>query len=288
MTTGPAIDSPIVSTQWLADHLGARRLVVLDATVLVASGPFAGYVTGHERYILEGHVPGARFADLLESFSDPGGRWAFTRPGEQQFSDAVGGLGIDNDTTVIVYDSEFGQWASRIWWLFRTFGYDRVAVLDGGLTKWLGEGRPTETGHVEAAPVRFTAVPRPELWAEKSHVEGILAGTTDAVLVCGLPAREFSGEISPRARAGHIPGSLNVPASRLVDREDRTLLPEQQLRESFAPAIGRPIVAYCAGGIVAAADALALTVLGEREVAVYDGSLNEWAADPDSALVTLV
>lgn len=288
MTAGPAIDSPIVSTQWLADHLGASRLVVLDATVLVASGPFAGYVTGHERYILEGHVPGARFADLLESFSDSSGPFAFTRPGERQFSDAAGGLGIDNDTTVVVYDSEFGQWASRIWWLFRTFGYDRVAVLDGGLTKWLSEGRPTETGHVEAAPARFSAVPRPELWAEKSHVEEIVAGTADAALVCGLPPREFSGEVSPRARAGHIPGSLNVPASRLLDRESRTLLPEQQLREAFAPVIGRPIVAYCAGGIVAAADALALTVLGESRVAVYDGSLSEWATDPESALVTLV
>lgn len=286
MTTGPAIDSPLVSTQWLADHLGASRLVVLDATVLVASGPFAGYVTGHERHILEGHVPGARFADLLESFSDPDGRWAFTRPSERQFSDAVGALGIDNDTTVIVYDSEFGQWASRIWWLFRTFGYDRVAVLDGGFTKWLSEARPTETGHVEAVPAHFSAAPRPELWVEKSQVEEIVAGVSDTVLICGLPAREFSGEHSPRARAGHIPGSLNVPASRFLDRQSRTLLPEQQLREAFAPAIGHPVVAYCAGGIVAASDALALAVLGENRVAVYDGSLAEWAADPGSALVT--
>ncbi|MCU1513708.1 MAG: sulfurtransferase [Microbacteriaceae bacterium] len=279
--------SPIVSTQWLADHLGASDLVVLDATVLQASGPLGGgFVSGHEHYILTGHIPGALFADLLEEFSEPDARFAFTRPSRERFELAVGALGIDNSTAVVVYDSAVGQWASRVWWLFRAFGYDAVAVLDGGLTAWNREDREVDIGHREPLPATFTAIERQNLWVDKAFVEAVVRGEEKAALVCGVPPKEFSGESGSRARPGHIPGSVSVPAGRLVDREANTLLPEALLREAFAPAItGERIVAYCAGGIAAASDALALTLLGELDVAIYDGSLNEWAADPDSALV---
>ena len=113
-----------------------------------------------------------------------------------------------------------------------------------------------------------------------------IAKVVDAALVCGLPPKEFSGEQSGRARAGHIPGSISVPAGRLVDRESNAFLTEEELREKFAPVLdGERIVAYCAGGIAATSDALALTLLGHHNVAVYDGSLNEWAADPRLELV---
>lgn len=282
----PLLLSPLVSTQWLADHLGSDKLIVLDATVNAVSAPHHGYVSGHEQFILTGHIPGAGFADLLEVFSDPQGEFPFTKPDRARFEAAAGSVGIDNDTTVVVYDSAVGQWASRIWWLFRSWGYDRVAVLDGGYTKWLAEGRETEIGHRETTQTRFTAKERPELWVDKAYVEKVSAGEVDAALVCGTPPKEFTGEQSSRPRAGHIPGSISVPAGRLVDRGTNALLDEEELRERFGPALdGERIVVYCGGGIAAAADALALTVLGQRNVAVYDGSLNEWAADPRLELV---
>jgi len=283
--TGPLIESPVVSTQWLADHLGADQLVVLDATVLPYTQPSGkpGYLSGHESYVVNGHLPGALFADVIEELSDSSAQFPFTRPSVEQFEAAVGALGIDNETTVVVYDAVVGQWAARVWWLFRAFGYDRVAVLDGGLAGWVAEGRETDVGHVTASAARFTAVERPEAWVSTSDVEAIVAGDAAGSLVCGIPPKEFSGE----AGRGHIPGSLSVPAGRLVDREANTFLPTEQLRATFEPVLGGDrIVTYCNGGIAAASDALALVLAGHTNVALYDGSLNEWAADPSRELVT--
>lgn len=292
MTTGPLLASPVVSTQWLFDHLGADKLVIVDATVFIASLPGGkhGYVSGHEQYIIEGHLPGAVFADLIDEFSDPTGRHPFTRPDAALFSSAAAALGIDNESTVIVYDAAVGQWAARLWWLFRAFGYDDVAVLDGGLTKWRAEERETDVGHVSPVPVSsFAAVERSELWVDKAFVLGVVEGTNEAALVCALPPAEFSGEAGNRPRLGHIPGSHSAPAGRLVERGSNALLPVATLKETFAPVLTQErVVAYCAGGIAAASDALALTLLGHTHVAIYDGSLNEWAADAAAPLTTAV
>ena len=287
--TGPLLPAPVVSTQWLADHLGADDLVVLDATVLPYTQPNGrpGYLSGHEQYIIDGHIPDAVFGDLTEVFSDPDGKFPFTRPTQEQFEDAAGSVGISNQTTVVVYDNVVGQWASRIWWLFRAFGYDNVAVLDGGLAKWRAEERETDIGHVEPVVADFAATERPELWADKAYVEAIVSGDVDAALVCGLPPAEFSGEAGHRSRLGHIPGSVSAPAGRLVDRATNAYLSEDALRSAFAPVLSEErIVTYCAGGIAAASDALALTLLGHRNVAIYDASLNEWTADTDLPLAT--
>jgi thiosulfate/3-mercaptopyruvate sulfurtransferase len=298
MTSAPAtapLTSPVVSTQWLADRLGGGHsgdgLVVLDASVLSITLPGGGwgYLSGHEQYLIEGHLPGAIFADLMDELSDPDGDYPFTRPDADRFATAVGELGIDNETAVVVYDSAVGQWAARLWWLFRAFGYDRVAVLDGGLTKWRAESRALESGHVPAEPAHFEARERAELWVEKDFITGVLRGEHEASLVCAAPAKEFSGEVVARSRAGHIPGSTSTPVVRLVDRENREYLSRDALRDVFAPALGSPrIVTYCGGGIAAASAALALTLVGETSVAVYDGSLHEWAADPSLPLVTTV
>ncbi|RQP11997.1 MAG: sulfurtransferase [Microbacteriaceae bacterium] len=285
----PAPPAPLVSTQWLADHLGSDGLVVADASVVSFTQPDGriGYLSGHEQYLLEGHVPGAVFADLIEEFSDPEGAYPFTRPDAERFAAAAGALGVGDGTLLVVYDSAVGQWAARLWWLFRAFGYDRVAVLDGGLTKWRAEGRELVLGHVEPTPAVFTPEPRPELWADKADVEAVVRGEREAALVCSTPPKEFTGEVVSRARAGHIPGSVSAPAAFLVDREANTVLGADALRERFGPALGAPqIITYCGGGIAAAASALALTLLGERSVAIYDGSLNEWVADPEAPLET--
>jgi thiosulfate/3-mercaptopyruvate sulfurtransferase len=288
--TGPALASPVVSTQWLADYLGSDKLVVLDATVLPFATPAGkpGFLSGHEQYLVAGHIPTALFADLIEEFSDTEVKLPFAHTSAGVFEAAVGALGIDNDTTVVVYDSSIGQWASRLWWLFRTFGYDRVAVLDGGYKKWLTEARESDIGHREPRTRSFVATERPELWATKAEVEDIVAGNAAAALVCALSPKEFSGEEGSRARRGHIPGSTNTPAVRLIDRESNALLPEVGLREAFGPTLEHDrIVAYCAAGILASADALALTLLGYRNVSIYDGSLFEWSADDRLPVATL-
>lgn len=289
MTSGPSLPAPVVSTQWLADHLGSDKLVVLDASVVLATLPNGkpAYLTGHDAYLFDGHIPGAFFAELVEVFSDPDGPYPFTRPSLGAFEAAAGSVGVDNETTVVVYDSAVGQWASRLWWLFRAFGYDRVAVLSGGFTKWTAEERDTEVGHLEPPVAQFVGAERPELWVDKTYVEGIVAGEVDAALVCGLPPKEFTGEAGYRARKGHIPGSVSVPAGRLVNRDSNALLDEEALREKFATVINAPrIVTYCSAGLASAADALALAVIGVTNVAIYDGSLAEWAADAAAPLQT--
>lgn len=284
-----SLPGPLVSTQWLADHLGSDDLLVVDASVVAytqANGT-PGLLSGHEQYIAEGHVPGALFADLIDDFSDPEGRYPFTRPDAARFAEHAGALGIGPGTAVVVYDTALGQWASRFWWLLRAFGHDTAAVLDGGLTAWRAEGREVERGHVEPAPAAFVATERPDAWADKAEVERVVNGEAEAALVCAVPPKEFTGEASSRARAGVIPGSSSVPAGSLVDREARTTVPDARLAELFGPALAAPrVIAYCNGGIAATAAALHLVRLGESDVAVYDGSLNEWAADADAPLVT--
>jgi thiosulfate/3-mercaptopyruvate sulfurtransferase len=280
--TGPVLASPTVSTQWLADYLGSEKLVVLDATVLPFAAPDGkpGFLTGHEEYLVSGHIPGAFFADLIEEFSDTDSKLPFTHQEASAFAAAAGAVGVDNETSVVIYDASVGQWASRLWWLFRAFGYDRVAVLDGGYKKWVAEGRPTDVGHVQPAAATFVADERPELWVTKSDIQDILDGKTSAALVCGVPPKEFTGEEGSRKRKGHIPNSVSVPAGRLVDRETNAVLSEDALRAAFGPAFDEErIVTYCNAGIAASADALALTLLGHRNVAIYDGSLSEWSAD---------
>jgi len=289
--TGPTLSSPLVSTQWLADYQGSESLVVLDATVLPYAAPNGrpGFLSGHEQYLVEGHIPGALFADLIEELSDTESPLPFTHQTASAFGTAVGALGIDNETTVVVYDGSVGQWSARLWWLFRSFGYDRVAVLDGGYKKWLAEGRDTETGHREPRSADFVATERKELWATKSDIEDVLSGKADAALVCGVPPKEFSGEEGSRARKGHIPGSISVPAGRLVDRETNAVIDDAGLRAAFGPAFDEDrIITYCGAGIAASADALALTLLGHRNVAIYDGSLSEWAADATLPVESLV
>lgn len=286
-----SLPGSLVSTQWLADHLGADGLLVVDASVVSYTQPNGrtGMFSGHELYIADGHLPGAVFADLLEEFSAPDARFPFTRPDAARFAAAAGALGIGRDTDVVVYDGQHGQFAARLWWLLGAFGHDRVAVLDGGLTVWRAEGRETVVGHVEPAPATFVPRERPERWAHKAEVEAIVRGERAGALVCASPAKEFRGEVAPRGRAGHIPGSISAPATRFVDPESRATLPDDEVRPLLAPALdAERIVAYCGAGVAASAAALHLLRAGAADVAVYDGSLNEWTADPDAPLATLV
>jgi thiosulfate/3-mercaptopyruvate sulfurtransferase len=287
--SSPVPASPVVSTQWLADHLGSDNLVILDATVFALEPSDDGprYRSGRERYLSTGHVPGALFADLLQEFSDPTDEVNFSKPSAELFEAAAASVGIDNDTTVVVYDALIGQWAARVWWLFRAFGYDDVAVLDGGLTKWNSEARPFENGVVAPRAVPpFTATARPELWVDQSFVKSIVAGETDAALICSQEPGALTGTGAgtgtggERARVAHIPGSISLPAATLVDPGTNVFLRGDALVAALAPAaeVSAHLISYCGDG-TAAALALALTRAGNDHVSIYDGSLSEWTAD---------
>ncbi|MBC7723133.1 MAG: hypothetical protein H7146_00055 [Burkholderiaceae bacterium] len=270
----PQLYSPVVSTQWLADHLGADRLVVVDTTVIPGALSTPGslsWASGADRFAA-GQVPGAVFADLLGTFAGPDGGAPFARPSATRFEAATSALGIDNATTVIVYDAADGRWACRLWWLFRTFGYDSVAVLDGGLPSWTAEGRTLGTGLSVPHPSTFTAHPREHLWVDRAYVDSVVAGLTDAALLgTNVPA---DGAL---ARPVRVPGSVEIAAADLVAAGSGEFLGERMLRERLAPALGRRVVAFGSTGAVTAA--LALALIGEHDVALFDGAPYGWMAE---------
>lgn len=282
-----ALPTPLVSTDWLADHLHDSDLRILDATIFLSppagDGEDWSVVTGAEAHAA-GHVPGARYADLLSELSAPEGR--FTRPDAASFAAAAERLGVGDGTRVVVYDRAGAMWAARVWWLLRSFGFDEVAVLDGGFARWEAEGRPVTSAPEPPAPAaRFTARDRPQLVADRDEVLAVV-NDGGACLVNALGAEDFSATETTRyPRPGRIPGSLNVPAVGLLG-DDGRFLPVEVLRERFAEVLARPgrKVTYCGGGIAATSDALVLELLGERDVAVYDASMAEWTADPSLPL----
>lgn len=280
---------PLVSTEWLAGQSGAPDLVIVDASVQRIPGLDGGYAWRGARSAFErdGHIAGARFADLVHDLSEPGGRFPFARPRDARMEAAAGALGISNDSRVVVYDRANGIWAARLWWLLRAFGHDRAAVLDGGLKKWIAEGRALSFGAVDVRAASFHAAPRDDFFVDKAEVVAVTEGRAAARLVCVLRAAVFSGREKAYARAGHIPGSFNVPYVDLIHTGDNAFLPAGSLRAAFSAALSgdERLVLYCGGGVTAAGAALALTVLGVSDIAVYDGSLSEWSADPGLPLI---
>jgi thiosulfate/3-mercaptopyruvate sulfurtransferase len=282
---------PLVTGAWLAAELGAAGLVVLDATVHLdpSEAPDRPYEprSGRAGWTRE-QIPGSRFADVLGDLSDPDAPYPFTLPAAARFAAAMGRLGVGDDTTVVTYDRDTGMWAARLWWMLRVFGHDRVAVLDGGLPAWKAGGRPVSAGgEATIEDATFTPRFRPELVAAKDDVLAAL-GDPDTLLVNALAPEAHRGEQSRYGRAGRIPGSANVYARSLLGASG-TFMPEDALREAFAEsgALTTPhVIAYCGGGISAANDALALAALGRDDVAIYDGSMREWANDPELPLET--
>jgi thiosulfate/3-mercaptopyruvate sulfurtransferase len=272
----------LVSPERLHEVLGDPDLRVVDATVFLQLHPDGSEVTieSGRAAFEQGHLPGAVFGDLTE-LSDPERPAWFMLAAPERFAESMSRLGVGPGTHVVAYDGTDGIWAARLWWMLRAFGFDAVSVLDGGLTAWRASGLPLESGPVTVEPRRFEARPRPGLLVTRDEVEEAMRDG-GACLVNALRAELFRGEIPILpGRAGHIPGSVSVPHGELVDPETNRFLPVERLRERFATAgaLDRPrIVAYCGGGIAAAFDAFALALLGRDDVAVYDGSLVEWAS----------
>lgn len=280
-----ATDDPLVSTDWLAAHLGDPRVKVIDA-----SFKLPGVLPLPVDDYLAAHIPGAVFFDV-DAISDHNNPRPHMFPDAAQFARDIGGLGISTGDTVVAYDS--GGWvaAPRAWWMFLSFGYPHVKVLDGGLKKWTQEGRPTQSGRVTAKPGKFEAKLDPSYIRSQTQVLANI-DTRAEQLVDARPRGRFEGtapEPRPESRSGHIPGSRNVPYAELFDAATGAMKPLDELRKAFAGAgvdLTKPIVTTCGSGVSALVLTLALYRLGVRGSALYDGSWSEWGLPDGPPIAT--
>lgn len=282
----------LVETEWLETHLDDPDLRVLDCTVSVRPDASGTLGNGGREAWTRSHIPGSGFIDLMHELSDPNGPWPFTMPEAAQFAEVMSRCGVEAGKRLILYDTCSDKWAhiwaARVWWMLRAYGFEAAAVLNGGWHKWTLEKRPVSTGAFSPPPAHFVPRMRPELLADKHEVLAAI-GNRQTCLVNALTAEEHAGTKARYGRAGHIPSSVNVPTAALVDPLTHAYLPVKQLRAQFETvgALSRErVITYCGGGIAASSDAFVLTLLGAPNVAVYDGSLFEWASDPSLPMET--
>ncbi len=280
-----AADDPLVSTDWLAARVDDPAVKIVDA-----SFKMPGVLPLPSDDYRAAHIPGAVFFDVdtIAAHDDPR---PHMYPRAEQFARDVSALGISSGDTVVAYDS--GSWvaAPRAWWMFLSFGHRNVKVLDGGLQKWLREGRPTHSGTVMPKPGKFQAKLDPGFVRSKQQVQANLE-TRAEQLVDARPRPRFEGTVVepwPGRRSGHIPGSRNVPYAQLFDAKTGSMKPLDALRKAFADAgvdMTRPIVTTCGSGVSALVLTLALYRLGVRGTALYDGSWAEWGLPEGPPLAT--
>ena len=275
----------LVSTEWLAQRLAAPETVVVDGSFYLPAlkrDAAAEY--------LAGHIPGAVRFDI-DAIADHSNPLPHMLPDAAQFARDVAALGISNGDTVVAYDS--GGWvaAPRAWWMLLSFGHANVKVLDGGLKKWLREGRPTHSGKVTPKPGKFQARLDPGYLRSQQQLVGNLE-TGAEQLIDARPRPRFEGSVAeprPGLRGGHIPGSRNVPYAELFDAETGAMKPLEQLRRIFNGAgvdLTKPIVTTCGSGVSALVLTLALYRLGVRGSALYDGSWAEWGLPDGPPIAT--
>ena len=283
----------LIETGALETSLGMRGLRIVDCTTWLKPaepGDDAPYrvVPGRAEYDAE-HIPGAIFLDIQGTISDPDTRLRFMAPTAERFADTMGGLGIGDESRVVLYSAGSIMWATRVWWMLRAFGFDRAAVLDGGLEKWKAEGRPVSSAPGEYPPARFTTTLRPGQFVDREYVRSRLGDAGTAMVNALAPEFHLGAGESRYGRPGRIPGSVNVPAACLLDPSNGAFVPldeARRLHENAGITPDRQVVAYCGGGISATVGLFLLHQLGYRDLTLYDGSMGEWAYDPDLPIET--
>ncbi|MCB2011779.1 MAG: 3-mercaptopyruvate sulfurtransferase [Geminicoccaceae bacterium] len=275
-----ASNSPLVTTEWLAAHMSAPDLRVVDATWFM---PALGRNARKEFEDI--HIPGAVHFDIND-IADSSSDLPHMVPGTVKFAARVRKLGLGDGSRIVVYDNNGFSASARAWWMFRLYGHDDVAVLDGGLGLWVKEGR--ETGDLPSTPSErhFTARQNNLLLRDLEQIRGNLTSRREQIVDARSAGRFSASEPEPREglRGGHIPASLNLPVTEVIGADGR-MKPRDELAALLAPAgidSGRPITTSCGSGVTAATLALAFAVLGRFDVAVYDGSWTEWGGRQDT------
>jgi thiosulfate/3-mercaptopyruvate sulfurtransferase len=276
---------PLVTTDFLAEVLGQPGLVIFDATKYLPNEDKDG-----KAEFLKAHIPGARYFDIDE-IADPDTNLPHMVPTPGRFEKLMAAMGVSNASRVVFYDQKGLASAARGWWLMGLFGHDQAAVLDGGLPKWLREGRPTEAGEPAApAPASFLAEFRATRLRGVGDVMRNVAAHSELVLDARAAGR-FTGAVPeprPGMRSGHIPGSANLPYTDLLNA-DGTFRPVPEVTARFAKAGidgSRPVVTSCGSGVTACILTLGLRLTGLPEGAVYDGSWTEWGGRADTPVET--
>ena len=291
----PGWPRPLISPAELAERLGAPELRLVECGVAYRSLPDrSGFHVESVRPLYDaGHLPGAVFVDPVAELSDAASGLHFTMPSPARVADAFGRIGLGPGAFAVLYCRDHNAFAARLWWMLRAIGWDEAAVLDGGFVRWVGEGRPVTRVVGRHPPARLEPRPRAGLFVDKAAVRSVL-GDPGVVLMNALSAEQHEGRGGVTyGRAGRIAGSVSVPARSLTDPVTHAYLPRDRLRARLeAAGVLRPggasagprAVTYCGAGIAASSDALVLTLLGVTDVAVYDGSLEEWARDPEAPM----
>jgi len=276
-------DHPLVSTQWLADHLTSPDMVVINAWMPPVTHPDAPPVYPNA------HIPGAVFFDV-NAICDTSSDLPHMLPAPHVFSSAMRKMGIGDGQTLVIYD-DFGFYsAPRVWWTLKSMGAEHVYVLDGGFPKWRGEGRPYVDDSARRVPSHFSARLNNGAVADLDHIRSAIGSKGRQILDARSTVR-FEGEApEPRAglKKGHMPTAINLPFTELI-REDGTFLPKDELAEVFKHAgvdLEHPITTTCGSGVTAAILTLGLTILGARDLALYDGSWAEWGSRDDTEIAT--
>ena len=271
----------LVSTEWLAAHLDAPDVRIVDGSFFLPAqkrDPKAEFVNQH--------IPGAVFFDI-DDISDHTTSLPHMLPGTAAFEEHMSALGLNSSDRVVVYDgSGVNLSAPRAWWMLRTFGHERVAVLDGGLGKWRREGRALESGKVTPGSGQFKARLVSGAVRDLRAVRDNIGSGKEQLVDMRSRGRFFGWEPEPREglRHGHVPGSINLPFTELVG-PDGTLLPPDELRNKLAQAgldLARPVIATCGSGTSACSLLLSLYSIGHTDAALYDGAWAEWGSRPDT------
>ncbi len=284
----------LIQTDELARRLGAPAVRVFDCTTYLRprTDGQPGYISesGRANYD-KGHIPGAAFLDLAGELSDKSSKLRYTLPPLEALAKAFASKGIGHGVHAVLYSHATPTWATRIWWMLRATGFDDVSILDGGLDKWKAENRPLTTEETKYAPATLSLRARPDVFVGKNDMKAAI-DKPDVLSLNALSHDQHKGTGGVTyGRAGRIAGSSCVPAASLFG-PDKTLKPLAELRAAFegvgaAQDKDKRILVYCGGGIAASLDAFVLTaVLGHRNVAVYDNSMQEWANDPSLPMET--